>query len=113
MARGDAEYTYRIPPDVAVRPAAAHLRSALLCFSSQLFESTEQVHASLYIEYRAFAPLFTGGITPLVGTQCVFNLPCVISRNCREYVRPRNVGDSYYRGESPSALDTKLGISRI
>lgn len=27
VARGDAEYTYRMPPDVAVRPAAAHLRS--------------------------------------------------------------------------------------
>lgn len=27
VARGGAEYTYRMPPDVAVRPAAAHLRS--------------------------------------------------------------------------------------
>jgi len=68
VARGDAEYTYRMPPDVAVRPAAAHLRSALLYFSSQLFESAEQVHASLYIEYRVLAPLFTGGIMPLVDT---------------------------------------------
>jgi len=47
-----AEYTYRMPPDVAVRPAAVHLRSAVLCFSSRLFESTEQVHVLLYIEYR-------------------------------------------------------------
>jgi len=68
VARGDAEYMYRMPPDVAVRPAAAHLRSALLCFSSQLFESAEQVHASLHIEYRVLASLFTGGITPLVDT---------------------------------------------
>lgn len=30
-----------------------HLRFALLCFSSQLFESAEQVHASLYIVQSA------------------------------------------------------------
>jgi len=47
-----AEYMYRMPPDVAVRPAAVHLRFAVLCFSSRLFESTEQVHVLLYIEYR-------------------------------------------------------------
>jgi len=91
VARGDAEYTYRMPPDVAVRPAAAHLRSALLCFSSQLFESTEQVHASLYIEYRVLAPLFTGGIMPLVDT--VLNSSC----NIEKLTRIRNVSDSYYR----------------
>jgi hypothetical protein len=87
----DAEYTYRMPPDVAVRPAAVHLRSAVLCFSSRLFESTEQVHVLLYIEYRVHTRRVVHWWYNVTSRTGILKFPSNIARHRGERDRARTM----------------------